>query len=50
MRFGTVYTGETKFEIEDNPVSSFSPSSFFVVEKGIKGTANVEKRSTLSWR
>lgn len=37
MRFGTVYTGETQFEIEDNPVSSFSPSSFFVVEKNIKG-------------
>ena len=37
MRFGTVYTGETAFEIEDNPVSSFSPSSFFVVEKTIQG-------------
>ncbi|MEG1254390.1 helix-turn-helix domain-containing protein [Clostridium sp.] len=38
IRFGTVYTGETKFKIENNPVSSFSPSSFFVAEKGIKGT------------
>ena len=37
MRFGTVYTGETSFEIEDNPVSSFSPSSFFVVEKVLQG-------------
>lgn len=37
MRFGTVYTGETKFKIENNPVSSFSPSSFFVVEKGLRG-------------
>ncbi|MBU5484186.1 helix-turn-helix domain-containing protein [Clostridium sp. MSJ-11] len=37
MRFGTVYTGETKFKIENNPVSSFSPSSFFVVEKRLKG-------------
>ena len=37
MRFGTVYTGETQFEIENNPISSFSPSSFFVSEKGIKG-------------
>ena len=37
MRFGTVYTGETSFEIEDNPVSSFSPSSFFVVEKALQG-------------
>ena len=30
MRFGTVYTGETEFKIENNPISSFSPSSFFV--------------------
>ena len=37
MRFGTVYTGETSFEREDNPVSSFTPSSFFVVEKTIQG-------------
>ena len=37
MRFGTVYTGETSFEIEDNPVSSFTPSSFFAVEKTIQG-------------
>ena len=37
MRFGTVYTGETSFEIEDNPVSSFTPSSFCVVEKTIQG-------------
>ncbi|MBE6052955.1 MAG: helix-turn-helix transcriptional regulator [Clostridium sartagoforme] len=37
IRFGTVYTGKTKFKIENNPVSSFSPSSFFVVEKGLKG-------------
>ena len=37
MRFGTVYTGETSFEIGDNPVSSFTPSSFFVVEKTIQG-------------
>ncbi|WP_418222813.1 helix-turn-helix domain-containing protein [Clostridium isatidis] len=37
IRFGTVYKGITKFKIENNPVSSFTPSSFFVVEKGIKG-------------
>ena len=37
MRFGTVYMGETSFKIENNPVSSFSPSSFFVVERNIKG-------------
>ena len=43
MRFGTVYTGETQFEIEDNPISSFSPSSFFVSEKGIKGTQRWKK-------
>lgn len=43
MRFGTVYTGETQFEIEDSPVSSFSPSSFFVAEKGIKGTQRWKK-------
>lgn len=37
MRFGTVYKGETEFEIENNSVSSFTPSSFFVVEKEIQG-------------
>lgn len=43
MRFGTVYTGETKFKIDNNNVSSFSPSSFFIVEKGLKGTQYWEK-------
>lgn len=38
VRFGTVYKGETKFVIENNSVSSFTPSSFFVVEKELKGT------------
>lgn len=37
IRFGTVYTGETKFKIEDSPISSFTPSSFFVYEKSLKG-------------
>ena len=37
IRFGTVYEGTTKFQLENQPVSSFSPSSFFVIEKGIKG-------------
>ena len=37
MRFGTVYTGDTSFEIDDNPFTSFTPSSFFVVEKTIQG-------------
>ncbi|MBB6714812.1 helix-turn-helix domain-containing protein [Clostridium gasigenes] len=43
MRFGTVYTGETKFKIDNNNVSSFSPSSFFTVEKKLKGTQYWEK-------
>lgn len=43
IRFGTMYTGNTSFEIEDNPVSSFSPSSFFVVEKNIKGKQHWKK-------
>lgn len=38
IRFGTVYQGTTNFKLEDQPVSSFTPSSFFVIEKGIKGT------------
>lgn len=37
MRFGTVYIGETEFVIEQSPISSFTPSSFFVVEKGLVG-------------
>ncbi|MEE1073746.1 MAG: AraC family transcriptional regulator [Cellulosilyticum sp.] len=37
MRFGTVYMGETEFVIEQSPISSFTPSSFFVVEKGLVG-------------
>jgi AraC-like DNA-binding protein len=38
MRFGLVYKGVTKFKLKDNPVSSFSPSSFFVIEKDLNGT------------
>jgi len=37
MRFGLVYKGITEFQLEDNPVSSFTPSSFFVVEGNLKG-------------
>ena len=37
MRFGTMYIGSTLFKIENSTVSSFTPSSFFVVEKEIKG-------------
>lgn len=43
IRFGTVYVGETKFKIENNPVSSFTPSSFFVAERGIKGRQSWRK-------
>lgn len=43
MRFGTVYTGETEFKIENNPISSFSPSSFFVTEKNLKGKQSWKK-------
>lgn len=43
IRFGTVYTGETSFEIENNPVSSFSPSSFFVAEENLKGKQSWKK-------
>ncbi|WP_069998595.1 helix-turn-helix domain-containing protein [Cellulosilyticum sp. I15G10I2] len=37
MRFGTVYLGETKFRLANEAVSSFKPSSFFVVENHPKG-------------
>lgn len=43
IRFGTVYIGETQFEIENNPISSFSPSSFFVSENKIKGKQTWKK-------
>lgn len=43
MRFGLVYKGVTEFQIENNPVSSFTPSSFFVVEKDLKGRQNWKK-------
>lgn len=43
MRFGIVYKGITEFKIENNPVSSFTPSSFFVVEKNLKGQQNWKK-------
>ncbi|WP_026478667.1 helix-turn-helix domain-containing protein [Alkaliphilus transvaalensis] len=43
MRFGIVYEGETEFIIEDRPVSSFTPSTFFVVEKDLKGQQNWKK-------
>ncbi|WP_300384337.1 helix-turn-helix transcriptional regulator [Clostridium sp.] len=43
MRFGVVYTGVTKFKIENSPVSSFTPSSFFVMEKDLKGIQSWKK-------
>jgi AraC-like DNA-binding protein len=43
MRFGLVYKGVTQFQIENSPVSSFSPSSFFVIEKNLKGQQSWKK-------
>lgn len=43
MRFGIVYKGVTEFKIENTPVSSFTPSSFFVIEKNIKGEQHWKK-------
>lgn len=43
IRFGTMYTGNTSFEIENNPAFSFTPSSFFVIEKDIKGRQHWKK-------
>lgn len=37
IRFGLVYQGTTEFILENQPVSSFTPSSFFVMEKDLKG-------------
>ncbi|OPJ55858.1 helix-turn-helix domain-containing protein [Alkalithermobacter paradoxus] len=43
VRFGIVYEGVTEFNIENSPVSSFTPSSFFVIEKDIKGRQRWKK-------
>lgn len=43
IRFGILYTGETKFKIENSPISHFTPSSFFIVEKSLKGIQAWEK-------
>lgn len=37
LRFGTVYKGITTFRLEGQPVSSFKPSSFLVLEKDLHG-------------
>lgn len=38
LKFGTVYMGISKFKIDNEIVSSFTPSSFFILEKEVKGT------------
>jgi len=46
VRFGIVHEGVTEFKIENAPVSSvssFTPSSFFVVEKDLKGQQKWKK-------
>ncbi|WP_035177801.1 helix-turn-helix transcriptional regulator [Alkalihalobacterium bogoriense] len=43
MRFGVVYEGVTQFKMEENPVYTFTPSSFFVIEKDIKVTTTWTK-------
>jgi AraC-like DNA-binding protein len=43
MRFGIVYKGATEFELENSPASSFTPSSFFVIEKDLKGRQTWKK-------
>jgi AraC-like DNA-binding protein len=43
VRFGVVYKGTTEFKIENNPISSFTPSSFFVIEKDLKGEQHWKK-------
>ncbi|WP_167959115.1 helix-turn-helix domain-containing protein [Anaerosporobacter faecicola] len=37
IRFGIVYLGSTNYKLENQSVSSFKPSSFFVIEKEIRG-------------
>lgn len=37
LRFGTMFQGKTHFRLHEKDVSSFTPSSFFVLEKDLKG-------------
>lgn len=37
LRFGTVYKGITKFRLAGQPIASFTPSSFLVLEKDLRG-------------
>lgn len=43
MKFGTLYTGKTNVKLDNNTISSFTPSSFFVIEKDIKGCQTWKK-------
>ncbi|MBM7660344.1 AraC-like DNA-binding protein [Bacillus mesophilus] len=43
MRFGVVYEGITQFKMENNPVYTFTPSSFFVLEQDLKVTTTWKK-------
>ncbi|MFV0394936.1 MAG: helix-turn-helix domain-containing protein [Coprobacillaceae bacterium] len=38
LRFGNVYSGNTKFKMTGMEVSSFTPSSFITIESGAEGT------------
>jgi AraC-like DNA-binding protein len=37
VRFGNVFKGTTNFRLEKQTISSFTPSTFFVVERDLKG-------------
>lgn len=37
LRFGTLYTGKTRFKLQNQPANSFTPASFLVMEEGIRG-------------
>ncbi len=37
LRFGIVYEGKTRFQLERQPVSSFESSAFLVLERNLKG-------------
>lgn len=38
IRFGIVYKGTSLFDIENKEQSSFTPSSFFIIQKNVKGS------------
>jgi AraC-like DNA-binding protein len=43
MRFGMFYAGQTEYQIEGQTVSFTTPSSFFVVESGLRGIQRWKK-------